>query len=221
MIEHVHRRTAMCQLVDEVLIATCDQEIVDAALAFGGHALMTSADHERATDRVAEVAGMVDADIYVMVQGDEPMIHPSMVESALRPMLEDDEILCTNLFAPIQDETEFDNRDTIKVVMDQKGDALYFSREPVPTRQLRPFDSKSAFKQVCVIPFRREFLLQYSSLTPTPLEVAESIDMLRALEHGYRIRMVPSGYLTQAVDTLADLARVAELLISDPLTAQY
>lgn len=221
MIEHVYHRTAMCDLVDEVLIATCDTEIQEATRRFGGQAVMTSAKHERASDRVAEVATAVPAGIYVMVQGDEPMIQPMMVESSLRPMLDDKQVICTNLYAPIADEVEFESRDTIKVVMDQNHDALYFSREPVPTRRLSPFDPTRSFKQVCVIPFRRDFLLRYVALSPTPLEIAESIDMLRALEHGYKVRMVLSGYPTHAVDTPADIHRVSSLLASDPLTSRY
>jgi 3-deoxy-manno-octulosonate cytidylyltransferase (CMP-KDO synthetase) len=221
MIEHVYRRTSMCTALDDVYIATCDQEIADAAHRFGGKVVMTSRSHQRASDRMAEVAGSVHANIYVLVQGDEPMIAPEMIDLALGPLLEDESVLCTNLAAPILSEEDFEDPNTVKVVMSASGDALYFSREPIPTRQRLWFGAVRAYKQVCVIPFRREFLLRYTALAPTPLEEAESIDMLRALEHGYRIRLVKMDYATQSVDTPADLARVERLLESDALVGQW
>jgi 3-deoxy-manno-octulosonate cytidylyltransferase (CMP-KDO synthetase) len=221
MIEHVYWRCLMCKALDEVYVATCDAEIATAVEAFGGRALMTSDTHQRASDRVAEVARQIDADIFVMVQGDEPMVVPEMIDLALQPLLNDPGVVCTNLASPITSEREFEDRNTIKVVMAHNGDALYFSREPIPTRQQLIFGQLSAYKQVCIIPFRRDFLLRYTSLEPTPLEQAESIDMLRALEHGYAIRLVKSNHATHAVDTPADLARVEALLRHDPLTHQY
>jgi len=221
MIEHVYWRTRMCTALDEVYVATCDQEIVEATEKFGGRAIMTSSTHQRASDRVAEVAQHMEADIFVMVQGDEPMIFPEMIDLALGPLVSDPEVLCVNLAAPIRSEEEFNDPNTIKVVMAQNGDALYFSREPIPTRQRLPFGQFPAYKQVCVIPFRRNFLLLYTALEPTPLEQAESIDMLRALEHGYPIRMVKSDYVTHSVDTPEDLARVEALMKNDPLLPRY
>ena len=220
MIEHVYKRTRMCKSLDEVFIATCDQEIMDASKAFGAPAQMTSAKHERASDRMAEVAQRIQADIYVLVQGDEPMLVPEMIDLSLSPF-SDREVVCANLAAPIRSEEEFTDRNTIKVVIDRRGDALYFSREPIPTRQRLPFGKFPAYKQVCIIPFRRDFLLRYTALEPTPIEQAESIDMLRALEHGYPIRLVKSDYVTYSVDTPDDLARVEELLRNDPLLSQY
>ena len=221
MIEHVYWRCLMCKTLDEVYIATCDQEIAEVTQKFGGRVVMTSSLHQRASDRVAEVAQNMEADIFLLVQGDEPMIVPDMIDLALKPLLQDQTVLCSNLAAPIRSVEEFDDRNTIKVVMAQNGDALYFSREPIPTRQGLPFGQIPAYKQVCVIPFRRDFLLQYTALEPTPLEQAESIDMLRALEHGYPIRMVKSDYITQSVDTPEDLARVEALMRNDPLLLRY
>jgi 3-deoxy-manno-octulosonate cytidylyltransferase (CMP-KDO synthetase) len=221
MIEHAYWRSRKCQALNEVYVATCDEEIVAATESFGGLAVMTSSSHERASDRVAEVAEKVDADIFVMVQGDEPMIVPEMIDLALQPLFDDPQVVCSNLAAPIRSQDEFEDRNTIKVVMDNDGNALYFSREPIPTRQQMAFGRFPAYKQVCVIPFRRDFLLTYSRLEPTPLERAESIDMLRALEHGYRVRLVKTEHVTQAVDTAADLARVEELMRHDPLTETY
>lgn len=221
MIEHVYRRCRMCKTLDEVYVATCDQEIAEATEKFGGQAIMTSSTHQRASDRVAEVAEHMGADIFVMVQGDEPLIFPEMIDLALEPLLYDSTVLCANLVAPICSEEEFQDPNIIKVVMAQNGDALYFSREPIPTRQRLSFSQLPAYKQVCVIPFRRDFLLCYARLESTPLEQAESIDMLRALEHGYPIRMVKTDYLTHAVDTPEDLKHVEALLQSDPLWQGY
>lgn len=221
MIEHVYRRTKMCRILDEVYVATCDDEIRAAAERFGGKVVMTSPSHERASDRVAEVARNLDADIVVMIQGDEPMILPAMIEAAVEPMLRDPQVLCTNLAAPIRTEAEFLDRNTIKVVMSLSGDALYFSREAIPTRARMSFSELPVYKQVCVIPFRRDFLLRYTALAPTPLERAESIDMLRALEHGFPIRLVSTDIATHAVDTREDLEIVERLMRSDPLAVQH
>jgi 3-deoxy-manno-octulosonate cytidylyltransferase (CMP-KDO synthetase) len=182
---------------------------------------MTSSSHERASDRVAEVAERTPADVFVLVQGDEPMIVPEMIDAGLGPLLADPSVVCTNLAAPIRTQEEFEDRNCIKVVIDRKGDALYFSREPIPTRQRLPFGRVPAYKQVCIISFRRDFLLTYTALQPTALEQAESIDMLRALEHGYPIRVVPCDRQTQSVDTPADLTRVETLMRGDRLVERY
>jgi 3-deoxy-manno-octulosonate cytidylyltransferase (CMP-KDO synthetase) len=222
MIEHVYRRTAMCSVLDDVFVATCDQEIMDSVNAFGGQAIMTSSSHQRASDRVAEAAGNFSADIIVMIQGDEPMTYPQMIETSLTPLRNGDKrIACVNLTAQIQTEEEFANPNTIKVVMDADGFALYMSREPIPTRHLQPFDQLTVFKQVCIIPFTADSLQEFIRLPPTPLEVAESIDMLRFIEHGRKVKMVTTNYATHAVDTPEDLKLVEELLQKDPLTIKY
>jgi 3-deoxy-manno-octulosonate cytidylyltransferase (CMP-KDO synthetase) len=221
MIEHIYWRARMCDLLSAVYVATCDTEVVEATERFGGQALMTSDKHERASDRVAEVAGSIEADIYVLIQGDEPMITPEMVTAAVEPMLSNPEIVCTNLAAQITSVEDFEDRNTIKVVMASDGRALYFSREPIPTRQRLPFGTIPAFKQVCIIPFRRDFLHTYSSLPPTPLEQAESVDMMRALEHGYPVHLVRTETQTHAVDTPADLALVESLMRDDPRVGRY
>jgi 3-deoxy-manno-octulosonate cytidylyltransferase (CMP-KDO synthetase) len=222
MIEHVYRRCRLNASLADVYVATCDSEIASATEQFGGKAILTSPSHERASDRVAEAAERSDADVILMVQGDEPLIRPEMIDLSLQPFRNgDDSVLCTNLAAPIRTEEEFRDPNTIKVAIALNGDALYFSRQPIPSNALVSFDRLSVLKQVCIIPFRRDFLRTYQALEPTPLEIAESIDMLRALEHGYRVRMVRTEYATHAVDTLADLALVEKLLQADPLTETY
>ncbi|MBF0340149.1 MAG: 3-deoxy-manno-octulosonate cytidylyltransferase [Magnetococcales bacterium] len=216
MIGHVYERVASSPMLHTTAVATCDQEIVDYIESIGGRAVMTADSHERASDRCAEALLKLERelkiqyDIVVMVQGDEPMTHPEMIAEALQPMRDDPEVRIVNLLGEIKDVAEFEDRNCIKVVCDLAGNALYFSREPIPTR------CKSARipmgKQVCIIPFRRDFLLEYTRLSPTPLEVAESVDMMRVLEHGMKVRMTPTRFDTQAVDTAQDLARVETLM---------
>lgn len=223
MIEHVYRRTKLCQAIDDVLVATCDLEIFEFVEAFGGKAIMTSPAHERASDRVAEAAAGLAADVIVMVQGDEPMTYPEMIEESLASFLGGDEekVACVNLTTRIMSQKEFEDPNTIKVVMDRDGYALYMSREPIPTLHLQDFDQVQAFKQVCIIPFTAAALQEFIQLDPTPLEVAESIDMMRFIEHGHRVKMIETSFSTHAVDTPDDLKRVEELLRHDPLTAKY
>lgn len=222
MIEHVYRRTAMCKTLDEVWVATCDQEIMDTVTAFDGKAVMTSSNHERASDRVAEAIESIEADIVVMVQGDEPMTYPEMIENSISPFLSEDEgVICVNLTGRIQTIEEFESPNTIKVVMDEEHFAVYMSREPIPTRQQMPFGQIPAYKQVCIIPFTREGLRLFTQLSPTPLEQAESIDMLRFIEHGYKVKMVETSLSTHAVDTEQDLKLVENLLREDTLTQNY
>lgn len=217
MIEHVRRRVEMCSTLDGVYVATCDDEIAESVNNYGGHAIMTSERHERASDRIAEVAESVNADIFVLVQGDEPMIVPQMIDRALNPMLEDDSIDCVNLAKRIETKESWLDPNTIKVVTDLSGNALYFSRQPIPVDRVQNWRALTIFKQVCIIPFRREALLRYASLEPTPLEEAESVDMLRFLEHGYKVRMVETEFDTYSVDTPEDLEKVEEMMRYDPL----
>lgn len=217
MIGHVYERVSRSHLVAVTAVATCDKEIYDYIVSIGGKAVMTSDIHERASDRCAEALLKMEKqyntryDIVVMVQGDEPMTHPDMIAEAVQPMLDDLEIQVVNLLGQITDPAEFEDRNCIKVVCDLDMNAMYFSREPIPTR------SKSHTvpmgKQVCVIPFRRDYLLEYTHMAPTPLEIVESIDMLRILERGMKVRMTPTRYNSQAVDTPEDLKRVEELML--------
>ena len=215
MIEHVYKNVEKCELLTKTVVATCDEEIFDFIKSINGQVVMTSDKHERASDRCAEALAFLEQDdnvlydIVAMVQGDEPMTHPDMITEALTPMLENPEIVVTNLMGDISSDDEFDDRNCIKVVCDLKNNALCFSREPIPTRR---FGNVPMKKQVCVIPFTREFLLQYTRLSPTPLEIAESVDMMRVLEHGEKVKMVPTKHQTYPVDTESDLTRVEELM---------
>lgn len=217
MIGHVYERVAKSPILTMTAVATCDQNIADYIESIGGVAVMTGAQHERASDRCAEALLKLEQsnntryDIVVMVQGDEPMTHPDMIAEAVQPLLEDSAVQVVNLLGEIRDITEFEDRNCIKVVCNLRSDAIYFSREPIPTR------SKTSeipmFKQVCIIPFRRDYLLEYNRLAPTPLEVAESVDMMRILEHGGKVRMAPTKHSTRAVDTPEDLKAVEGLML--------
>jgi 3-deoxy-manno-octulosonate cytidylyltransferase (CMP-KDO synthetase) len=222
MIEHVYIRASMSGVLDDVFIATPDEEIRREVERFGGKAIMTSPRHERASDRVAEAAeDMRDCDIVINLQGDEPLIHPEMINLAAEPLIKSKEVVCSNLVKRIESESEYMDYNTIKVVADKHMNALYFSREPIPTKRILGFSDIPIYKQVCVIPFRRDFLLKYSRMKPTPLEQAESIDMLRILEHGYKVKLVESGYDTHAVDTKKDLLKVESIMKSDKLYLSY
>jgi 3-deoxy-manno-octulosonate cytidylyltransferase (CMP-KDO synthetase) len=216
----------MSPMLDGVYVATCDPEIADYIRAIGGRVVMTKDTHERATDRTCEAMLKIEeergerADIVVMVQGDEPMVVPEMIEQAVSPMLADPKIEVVNLMGVIADRTDHEDANEVKVVVDQKGYALYFSREPIPTWR-KGARSVPMLKQVCIMPFRRDFLLRFTTLPQTPLEVVESIDMLRCLEHGHRVRMVPSPVETYSVDNMEDLAEVEKAMEKDPLLGRY
>ena len=216
MIGHVYEKVLCCDMLTKTVVATCDNEIFNYIESIGGNVVMTSSQHDRASDRCSEALDYIEEldkiiyDIVVMVQGDEPMTHPDMISEAISPMLTDPNILVTNLMAEISSIEEFEDKNCIKVVCDLEGNALYFSREPIPTRK---FGDVSMTKQVCVIPFRREFLKRYINLDPTPLEIAESIDMMRIIEHGLKVKMIHTNYKTHAVDTEDDLKDV-EILMS-------
>lgn len=224
MIGHVYKRVKMSKTLSEVYVATCDKEIYDYIESIGGKAVMTSDCHERCSDRCAEAMLTIEketgnkCDIMVMVQGDEPLTFPEMIDEAVEPMLKDKSILITNLVADIDTLEAFENPNEVKVVMDKFNNALYFSREPIPSRKKGVLEVPMK-KQVCVIPFTRDFLLQYNEIEPTPLEIIESVDMMRILENGMSVKMVPTKYTTKAVDTQEDLNKVCEMMKKDILFA--
>lgn len=226
MVGHVYQRCKMCKLLDEVWVATCDKSIYDYIESIGGKAVMTADTHERASDRCAEAMLKVEEatgkriDILVMIQGDEPMTRPEMIEQAVRPLLEDPSVLITNLVGPIKTVKEFEDPNEVKVVLDKQGNALYFSREPVPSRKKGVLEVPM-LKQICTIPFRRDFLLEYNSMEPTPLEVIESVDMMRILENGLKVKMVPTEFESKSVDTIEDLNEAERLMQDDVLMKKY
>lgn len=226
MVGHVAFRTAMSELVSSVYVATCDSEIMDYCKSAGLKCVITKNTHERCTDRTAEALLKIEAelgvraDIVVMVQGDEPMTSPEMVDVAIKPMMEDPGINVVNLMAEMHTAKEFEDPNEVKVVVDLNNYALYFSREPIPSRK-KGVIKVPMNKQVCIIPFRRDYLLKFNEMPETPLEVIESVDMMRILEHGDKVRMVAFQADTLAVDTPEDLERVLALMENDPLRMLY
>lgn len=226
MIGHVYFRSKMSKMLNEVYIATCDKEVVDYADSVGAKAVMTKDTHERASDRVAEAMLKIEAetkkkvDVLVMIQGDEPMLYPEMIDLAVEPMLKDKSIKVVNLMSGMEDVEEYEDPNEVKVVVDQNNYALYFSREPIPSRK-KGAKEVPMLKQVCIIPFTRDFLIKFNELKQTPLEIIESVDMLRVLEYGYKVKMVMSDYETYSVDTMEDLLHVENAMKSDRLLTEY
>ncbi len=211
MIQHVYERTQMADLIDEVIIATDDERILAAAHNFGAQAMLTSVHHETGTDRLAEVAEKLpDVDLIVNVQGDEPMIEAEMIDTAIAPLLEHADISMGTLMAHIDTQEDFVNPNVVKVVTDQRGMALYFSRSPIP--HLRDADPDAiradGYKHIGLYVYKRDFLLRYPHLEPTPLEQTEKLEQLRALEHGYRIHVALTTHQSMGVDTPEDLEKV-------------
>jgi len=221
MIQYVYEGVRESRLIDEVIVATDDQRIVEAVKVFGGKALMTSPSHFTGTDRVAEVARKLKSEIIINVQGDEPLMKGSFIDTAIRPLLTDDNLQMSTLMTRIEEVRDWLNPHIVKVVVDQKNFALYFSRSPIPfPRDLQigrlesnPFGTnrplpKRVFKHIGVYVFRRQFLLHFTRLKPTPLEKLEKLEQLRALENGYRIKVTPVNYEPLSVDTPEDLQKV-------------
>lgn len=210
----------MSESVDETYIATPDEEIREETESFGGKVIMTGS-HTRATDRVAEAAEGLDADIVVVMQGDEPLVYPDMLDDAIAPVRDDEEVKVTNLAKPIPDENEYRDPNNVKVVVDEEWSALYYSRAPIPYIHEGGYEDAPVYHQVCVIPFEREFLFKFASMEETMLEQVESIDMLRLLENGYDVQLVKNQRETYPVDTPKDHEKVNALMADDALFKQY
>lgn len=210
MIQHVYERACQAQMPDEVIVATDNELVEKAVAAFGGKAVMTSPDHPSGTDRLAEVALMYpDVDVIVNVQGDEPMIPPEVIDNLAKAFEADAELNMATMKVAM-DEADYDNPAAVKVVTDLNGYALYFSRSLMPYPRNKPEEYK-VYKHVGIYAYRRNFLLKYAALQPTPLEKAESLEQLRALENGYKIKVLESAFKGIGVDTPEDLAAVNEL----------
>lgn len=226
MVEHVAKRTAMCPELDAVYVATCDDVIAEHCEKAGIKSIMTSDSHTRCSTRTAEALLKIEeitgkkADIVVMVQGDEPMVRPEMISDAIKAMQDNPEINVVNLMAEMDSLEEFEDPNEVKVVVDLKNDALYFSREPIPSRK-KGSDKVPMRKQVCIIPFKRDYLLKFNEMKESPLEIYESVDMMRILEHGGKVHMVPTTAKTWSVDTPQDLAHVEKMMASDDLMEKY
>lgn len=218
MIERVCERVNKCTTIDRVIVATDDRRICQAVTAFGGEAWMTRSDHASGTDRLAEVAESLEADLVVNVQGDEPLIDPSMIDAAVAPLRDDPSIPMGTLKTLICDWQEFRDPNVVKVVTDCAGNALYFSRSPIPLPRDEwlaaslPLADLNVYKHIGLYVYRRDFLLHFAAMPQSYLEKLEKLEQLRALEHGYRIRVVETDQLSIGVDAPEDVARVETIL---------
>jgi 3-deoxy-manno-octulosonate cytidylyltransferase (CMP-KDO synthetase) len=225
MIGHCWHRTRMTPGIEETYVATCDQEIFDYIVGLGGKAIMTSTKHNRACDRAGEAMLVAEkdlghqVDVVIMMQGDEPLIMPDAIASLL-PAFDDPDIQISNLMGVLKTEEAFLNKNNVKVVTNTKGDALYFSREPIPCTW-KNIPGLPMRQQLGIIAFRREALIRFNESPETILEQCESVDMNRVLEYGGRIRMVPTEIQTIGVDTPADLEAAEERMAGDRLHRQY
>lgn len=212
MLQHVYERASQARYLSSIIIATDDERIFQAAKSFGARVRMTRPDHLSGTDRVAEVASAENCDIVVNIQGDEPLIDPAAIDTAILPMTHDSEILMATLKKRIENPAEITNPNVVKVVTDLAGDAIYFSRHAIPYD--RDAVHPIVFKHIGLYIYRRDFLLSYPALPVGPLEQAERLEQLRALENGYKIRVVETDYESLGVDTPEDLERVSNLFES-------
>jgi 3-deoxy-manno-octulosonate cytidylyltransferase (CMP-KDO synthetase) len=208
MLQHVYERASQARYLTRLVIATDDPRIEAAARSFGAPVVMTRPDHASGTDRVAEVASADRAEAIVNIQGDEPLIDPAVIDAAALALLEDPELPMGTLKKRIENPDEIPNPNVVKVVTDRDGDAIYFSRCPIP--YVRD-GSVIHYKHIGLYVYRRDFLLSYSDLPVGPLEQVERLEQLRALENGYRIRVVETEYDSLGVDTPEDLEQVSAL----------
>jgi len=226
MIGHCYFRTRMCDDLFDTYVATCDQEIVDYVESINGKSVMTATSHERATDRTAEAMEKIEKelgmeiDVVVMVQGDEPMVTPEMISLALQPFREDPHVNVVNLMSEMKTVEEFEDSNEVKVVVDKLGNAIYFSREPIPSRK-KGVDEVRMLKQVCIIPFKRDYLLKFNNMEETELERFESVDMMRIIENGEKVKMVYSDTPSFSVDNQTDLENVERRMAGDKLRTAY
>ena len=211
MIEHVYRRAVACRAVSRVIVATDDLRIATTVTGFGGQVRLTRGDHRTGTDRLAEVAATLDCDVVVNVQGDEPLLDPRAISEVVAPFF-DPSISMTTLYRRIDSQAEFANPNVVKVVLDRGGFALYFSRAPIPHARDPRGGWPPLYRHIGLYAYRRSALLVLASLEPTPLERAEALEQLRAVEHGIRIKAVETEYDSISVDTPDELEQVRRLL---------
>ena len=218
MIQHVWERVSRAHEVDEVVVAVDREKVLKVVESFGGKAVFTSPEQPSGTDRLAEVASTVDADVYINIQGDEPLVHPLMVDELAQVFEYERNIQMATLIKRIHSKEEVTNPNVVKVVVDRKGFALYFSRSPIPhIRQSGVAEAEvdisgRYYKHVGIYSYTKDFLFTYTNLPKSILEADEKLEQLRALEHGYKIRTIETRYDTIGVDTQEDLERVREVL---------
>lgn len=212
MIQRVYEAAQQAQWLDQVYVATDDARIVVAVEQFGGNVRLTSVDHKTGTDRIAEVAAELDVEIVVNLQGDEPLVNPAMIDEVIQPLVDDSHLPMSTLCVPILEEEALHDPNVVKVVFNQKRDALYFSRSLIPYPRKR--DNFQAYEHLGLYAYRKDFLLTYIALPQSRLEINESLEQLRVLEAGYQLKVVVSAhpYDGMSVDTQEDLEKVRQIV---------
>jgi 3-deoxy-manno-octulosonate cytidylyltransferase (CMP-KDO synthetase) len=208
MVQHVWEAAKKAKTLDDVIVACDDERIFKAVTGFGGKAVMTAKAHTSGTDRIAEVVGALDVRIVVNIQGDEPLLHPAMIDDAVYPLLNDEHLVVTTLMKRIEEESEVADPNVVKVVADKKGYALYFSRCPIPFVRDEEPGMRVHYKHIGLYAYVKEFLFTYKNLPPSKLEKLEKLEQLRILENGFPIRILETKHDTIGVDTREDLEKV-------------
>lgn len=212
MIQRVYEAAQGAKLLDQIYVATDDERIVHAVKTFGGNVQLTAVDHKTGTDRIAEVAANLAVDIVVNLQGDEPLLNPAMIDEVIQPLVDDPALPMSTLCVPILEEEALHDPNVVKAVFDQRGNALYFSRSLIPYPRKR--DNFTAYEHLGLYAYRKDFLMTYINLPQSRLEINESLEQLRVLEAGYRLKVAVSAhpYDGVSVDTPEDLERVREIV---------
>jgi len=228
MVGHCWYRSKMCKRLDALYVATPDEEVFDYVKSIGGKPIMTSHKHKMCNDRVLEALLKVEKqvgiryDIVICIQGDQPMVFPQQVQDVVQPLIDNKSIQCATMMDRIKRIEDHDNPNKIKMVVDLNSFVLYFSREPIPSRKkCSDIEKIPMYRHVALTTFRRDFFEKMNSIEMTPLETVESIDDIRYLEHGYKVKAVLTDYLTDTVDTPEDLEYVSKLMENDELMKLY
>lgn len=211
MIRRVYERAAQSRYASDVFVATDDERVKKEVLGFGGRVIMTSSGCKTGTDRIAEAAQKIDADIIVNVQGDEPVIDPKSIDKAIEPMLKDEQIMITNAIVRISDKEEIADANNVKAVVDKGMNIMYFSRLPIPGSKKKDIIVQT-YKQTGIYSFRKDFLTRFSRMKQTPLELREGVELMRVLENGIKIRAVVVESNSISVDVLSDIDKVAKYI---------
>ncbi len=212
VIQHVYERAKKARLLDELIVAADDDRIIQAVERFGGKAVFTSKSHSTGTDRLTEIVNEMDVRVVVNIQGDEPLINPLVIDDLVRTMQDDPALVMTTVVKKSHSPEEFRSRDVVKAVVNQENFAIYFSRLPIPT-YLKPAPNGSFFyKHVGIYAYNKDFLFTFKKLPPSYLEMHERLEQLRALDHGYKIKVIETKFETVGVDTPEDLELAKGLL---------
>ena len=212
LIQRVWERVKSAKKIDEIYIATDNQKIVEVVNSFGGNAILTSTKHQSGTDRIAEAVENIDTDLVINVQGDEPLIDPNLIDSFVELFKNDYEVYFASAMHRIGTLEDLDNPNVVKVISDLKNNAIYFSRSRIPFSRDGEISVENYFQHIGIYAYKKDFLLRYSQLPQTYFEKIEKLEQLRAIENGFKIRMVETDYRSVGVDTLEDLERVRGLI---------